>query len=172
MKAFRNLVCLTLMVVVASGAAMADEKKAKGKGKAGKGPTATQRFVAKMELSDEQKEKVAAIDKQFAERFTAMMKKRDSILTEDQLKARKEAMAQARKDGLKGPDARKAIDAAVELTDEQKAQQKALGKSEQELNKEIIASLKEVLTAEQQEKLPKSRGGADGEKKKKKKDAA
>ena len=75
MKAFRNLICLTLIAAVASGAAVADEKKAREKGnRKRKAPGVTQRFVGKMDLSDEQKEQAAAIDKQFAERFMALNK--------------------------------------------------------------------------------------------------
>lgn len=176
MKVFRSVICLTLVAAMLSGAAMADEKKGKGKGKKGrKAPSATQRFVGKMELTDEQKEQVTAIDKQFAERFTALAKKRSSILTDEQKKTQRDMMAKAKEGGKKGAELRKELQAALKLTDEQKAQQKELTKTQQELSKEIVAALKKVLTAEQQEKLPKQRGaagGAKGKKKKKEKDAA
>ena len=180
MKVFRNLICLLLVVAMVSGAAMADEKRGQGKGK-GKGrkgrkaPSATQRFVGKMDLSDDQKTQMTAIDNQFAERFQALNKKRFAILTDEQKKTQKEMATAARSSGERGPDVRKKIQAALNLTDDQKVQQKALGKTQQELNKEIMAALKKVLTAEQLEKLPQPRGaGGKGGKggRKKKKDAA
>jgi len=174
MKMLRNLVCLTLMVLVA-GSVMADEKEKKGKGKkrAGRKPSATQRFVAKLELTDEQKEQVAGIDKQFGERFGKLQKEMNDLLTDEQKKARTEAQKAAKADGTKGAEARKASEAALNLTDDQKEKRKEQMASQRKLNAEIVAALKKVLTEEQQASLPKAtRGGKGGKKGKKKKDAA
>ncbi|MEZ6133037.1 MAG: hypothetical protein R3C59_30570 [Planctomycetaceae bacterium] len=173
MKTIRNLVCLTLMVLVA-GSVMADEKGKKGKGKKGaaKKPTPTQRFVGKLELTDEQKEQVAAIDKQFGERFGKLQKEMNDLLTDEQKKAQREAQKSAKADGTKGGEARKALEAALNLTDEQKAKRKEQLAAQQKLNGEIIAALKKVLTEEQQASLPKAGGPGKGGKGKKKKDAA
>ena len=173
MKTFRNFVCLTLIAVVA-GNVVGDEKEKKGKGKKGQArkPTATQRFVAKIELTDEQKTQVAAIDQQFGERFTAGQKAQSDLLTDEQQKAKRDAAKAAKEAGQKGPEARKAVEAALNLTDEQKEKQKELRKVQQKLNSEIVAALKEVLTAEQQELLPKASRAGKGNKPKKKKDAA
>lgn len=164
MKTFRNLVCLTLMAAVACSA-VADEKEKKGKGK-GKKPTATQRFVAKMELTDEQKTLVAAIDKQFAEKFDAGRKTMDEILTDDQKKAQRAAQKAAKEAGTNPQDARKEVEAALNLTDEQKAERKTAQADQKKLDVEVVAALKKVLTAEQQEKLPKQ-GAEKGKRKKK-----
>ncbi|MCP4787663.1 MAG: hypothetical protein GY903_20415 [Fuerstiella sp.] len=177
MKLFRNLVCLTLIAVVA-GSVVADEKEKKGKRKGNaKAPTATQRFVKDLELTADQKEKVAAIDKQFAAKFKDLAARKKAILTADQLKAQRDAQKAAREAGKTGTDARKAVAGVVKLTDEQAAKTKEVQKAQQALTVAIVASLKKVLTAEQQEKLPKARGGAKGKgragkgKKKKKDDA-
>ena len=162
MKTFRNLVCLTLMAAVACSA-VADEKEKKGKGKK---PTATQRFVAKMELTDEQKTLVAAIDKQFAEKFDAGRKTMDEILTDDQKKAQRAAQKAAKEAGTKPQDARKEVEAALNLTDEQKAERKTAQADQKKLDVEVVAALKKILTAEQQEKLPKQ-GAEKGKRKKK-----
>jgi Spy/CpxP family protein refolding chaperone len=162
MKTFRNLVCLTLMAAVACSA-VADEKEKKGKGKK---PTATQRFVAKMELTDEQKTLVAAIDKQFAEKFDAGRKTMDEILTDDQKKAQRAAQKAAKEAGTNPQDARKEVEAALNLTDEQKAERKTAQADQKKLDVEVVAALKKVLTAEQQEKLPKQ-GAEKGKRKKK-----
>lgn len=158
MKTLRNVLCLSLMVLVAGGA-MADEQQKKGKGKraAAKKPTATQRFVAKLELTDEQKTQVAAIDKQFAERFSAVQKQMSELLTDEQKKAQREATKAAKESGSKPAETRKAVDAALNLTDEQKAQRKEIMAVQQKLNSEIITALKAVLTEEQQASLPKTR---------------
>ena len=177
MKLFRNLVCLTLIAVVA-GSAVADEKEKKGKRKgSAKAPAATQRFVKDMELTADQKEQVAAIDKQFAAKSKELADKKKAILTADQLKAQRDAQKAAKEAGKTGADARKAVDASVTLTDEQAAAMKEQTKAQAALTGEIVAALKKVLTAEQQEKLPKARAGAKGKgaagkgKKKKKDDA-
>ena len=162
MKTFRNLVCLTLMAAVACSA-VADEKEKKGKGKK---PTATQRFVAKMELTDEQKTLVAAIDKQFAEKFDAGRKTMDEILTDDQKKAQRAAQKAAKEAGTNPQDARKEVEAALNLTDEQKAERKTAQADQKKLDVEVVAALKKVLTAVQQEKLPKQ-GAEKGKRKKK-----
>ena len=56
MKILRNIVCLMLVAaIVGSASAGEEEKKARKKKKTGRTPTATQRLVAKIELTDEQK---------------------------------------------------------------------------------------------------------------------
>ncbi|MEZ6123034.1 MAG: hypothetical protein R3C49_07650 [Planctomycetaceae bacterium] len=173
MKTLQNAVCLTLMLAML-GNAVADEKKGKGKKADAKKPTATQRLVGKMELSDEQKEKIAAVDKQFAERFDAINKAMADILTDEQKKAQRTAQKEAKDSGKTGADARKAIEAALNLTEEQKAKRQEHQKAQAKLTAEIVAALKPILTAEQQEKLPKTPAKAAGgdKPKKKKKDAA
>lgn len=159
MKIFRGLVCLTLLAVVAS-VGVADEKEKKGKGKQGrKAPSVTQRFAARLELTEEQKKKAGEIDKMFAEKVKGLAAKRRSILTEDQIKAQREAMKAARESGKKGPEAKKAIDAAVSLTEEQKKQQKELDAAQKELNTAVLAELKKILTEEQLAKLPGQKNG-------------
>ncbi len=61
---------------------------------------------------------------------------------------------------------RKAVNAAVTLTEEQKTKQKELAKLQKALDTEVVAELKKVLTEEQQKSLPGSKGkGKGGEKK-------
>ena len=172
MKLFKTVVCLALVCVV-STSGIADEKKAKGKGAGKKAPGVTQRFVAKLELTPEQKEKVAAIDKQFAAKAKELNQQRDKILTDEQKQAQKDAGKAAKEAGQTPAEARKAVQAALNLTDEQSVKMKEHGKAQTKLNEEVLVELKKVLTAEQQESLPKTRGPAAPEKKpKKKKDAA
>ncbi len=173
MKLFRNLVCLSLIAVLA-GSVVADEKEKKGKRKGNaKVPTATQRFVKDMELTADQKIKVAAIDKQFAAKVKELGAQRRSILTTEQRTAQRDAQKAAREAGKSGADTRKAVASALKITDEQKAAMSEHSKAQAALTGEVVAALKKVLTAEQQEKLPKARGkGKTSKGKKKKKDAA
>lgn len=145
----------------------AEKAKAEGKTKqkSSRGPKATQRALGKIEIADDQKEKVAAIDQEFAEEFAALNKVRAGILTTDQKKAEKEANAANKAGNKSGSEAKKAVDAALNLTDEQKAKMKEWQKSQTEFNGKVVAALKKVLTPEQQEKLPKS---AESKAKKKK----
>jgi Spy/CpxP family protein refolding chaperone len=161
MKMWMRLVCMALAMTVVS-VGVADEKKNK-KGK--KGPSATQRFVGKMELTDAQKEQVAAIDKQFAEKLATLNKAKADILTDEQKKAEKATAAANKADGKKGADAKKAMDEALKLTDEQKTKMKEWQKSQAEFSASVIESLKKVLTPEQIEQLPKPQGQKKGKKK-------
>ena len=178
MKTVKTLICLTLVAVLATSAIADDnQKKGKGKKRARKSPTATQRLVAKIELTDEQKTQIGAINKQFSERFTALRTEMASLLTPEQKKAQRAANKAAKEAGQKPREARKAVDAALNLTEEQQSQRKEFRGKQQQLNVEIITALKGVLTAEQQELLPKQRKqrdgkGKKGKKKRKKKDAA
>lgn len=168
MKFMMPFLCLGLVLSLAASSA-ADEVKEKSKGKGKKAPSATQRFVGKLELTDEQKEKVAAIDKEFAEQLVALNKTKTGILTPEQIQAEKDANAANKAGGKKGAEAKKAIEDALKLTDEQKTKMKEWQKSQTEFSVKVVEALKGVLTPEQMEKLPKV--GGDGSKPKKKKDA-
>lgn len=166
MQFWKTAACLILAGSVLSTVS-ADEKKERKKGDR-KQPTPTQRFVADLELTDAQKEQIAAIDKEFAEKFREVTKARMDILTSEQQKAERDAAKSAKSAGKKGPEARKAVEEALKLTDEQKTKLKDAEKAQQELNAKIVTALRKVLTPEQQEKLPKidSREGKGKGKKK------
>ena len=168
MQLLKSLVCLGMMVTLVSGV-NADEEKGKKKKGEKKTHSATERLVGKMDLTDAQKEQVAAIDKEFAEKLAELTMAGKDILTADQQKAEKAAHEANKAAGTKGPEARKAIEEALKLTDEQKTKMKEHQKSQHEFNTKVVEVLKKVLTPEQQDQLPKKDG--DKEKGKKKKDA-
>lgn len=174
MKLVQQLLCFSLVLAV-SASTFADDADKKGKKQKGrKKPTATQRFVAKLELTDAQKTQVAEIDKKFAEPLAANQKKMADMLTAEQKEAQKAAQKAAKEAGTKGAEARKAVIAALNLTDAQKASQKELMAARRKMDAEVIAALKKVLTEEQQKSLPQPRkaGGKKEGKKKKKQDKA
>jgi hypothetical protein len=184
MKALQTVLMLALTLVLATGAVAEDARKGeKGKAAAAnkdgvkkgdgakkrgerKAQGVTARFTAKLDLSAEQKEKVAAIDKEFAAKAAEINKASNAVLTEEQVEARNAAAKKARESKDKSPEARKAsqksIQDALKLTDEQKKKMTDVNKSRQELNGKVLAALKNVLTEEQQKSLPQARRGAGG----------
>lgn len=169
MNILRTALLLTLSFSIV-GSAIAEDAPQKGeKGKAAaaarkgdaarkrgerKAPGITARFVAKLDLSAEQKEKIAAIDKEFAAKFMEVRKAQISILTKEQVETRNAAMKKARES--KDPAARKAVQEAIKLTDDQKKKMVEVGKTQKELYGKVLAALKNVLTEEQQKNLPKA----------------
>jgi Spy/CpxP family protein refolding chaperone len=110
-----------------------------------------------LKLTDDQKTKLAALDKQYAPKSKELVATMDKVLTADQKKARKEALDAARKAGKRGPEVRESIQAAMKLSDAQKAKLADGRKAMQTLNKEIRGKVSKVLTPEQLEVLKKAR---------------
>lgn len=138
------------------GAEEVEGKKARGRAVGG----AAFAVPKGIELSDEQQEQVAALRKEYAPKMREIAKKIG--LSADQRKAMAEARKAAAADGKKGKEAREAINAAVNLSDEQKAAQAEM----QELAKEIRGKVMDLLTEDQKAKLPKRGGGKKAKDKK------
>jgi hypothetical protein len=169
MKMFRLVLTIVVMAAIAVGA-QADEQKGKRKGKRqANAPSATKWLVSKLELTVEQKNGIAAIDNQFVGKLQELQKKQASVLTDEQNKVRQETTKANRAANKKGPDARKAVQAAMKLSDAQQAQWKEIQKARSAVTREVRAALQKVLTAEQLEKLPKPARGAGAKKRKGKK---
>tara|TARA_B100000029_G_scaffold129507_1_gene123000 strand:- start:73 stop:579 length:507 start_codon:yes stop_codon:yes gene_type:complete len=166
-RALQGLLVLSLAVVMALPATAAEEKKKKKKKKGRKAPAAV-RVPKGIELSADQKKKVAAINKELAPKLIEINKKFQTVITPEQRKARGAAQKEARAAGKKGKALREAVNAALKISPEQKKQLAELNKARQEILKVAQAKLREILTDEQKAKLPKPK---KGKKKKKKKDA-
>ncbi|MFP6701600.1 MAG: hypothetical protein VB861_07630 [Planctomycetaceae bacterium] len=164
-RTLQGLLVLTLAVVLAMPAMAADEKKKKKK-KGRKAPAAV-RVPKGIVLTAAQKTQVAAINKEYAPQLLEIAKKSRGIVTPEQRKARSEAGKKAKADGKKGKEARAAVDAAAEITAEQKKALAEVNKARQAITKAARAKFAAILTAEQKAKLPKRKG----KKKKKKADA-
>ena len=121
-----------------------------------------------IELTAEQKKQVAAINKEFGPKLAEVQKAVNGVISKEQRQARNAANKKAKADGVKGKARNAAIQAALNLTDDQKAKMKELTKKRQDVQKAARAKFVEILTAEQKAKLPKKK---KGKKKKKKKDA-
>ena len=98
------------------------------------------------------------MQKQYAPKLKDLAQTRDNVLTADQKKARQDAIKAARAAGKRGPEVREAIQAAMKLTDAQKAKLADAQKASRTLNKEIMDKVNQVLTPDQQATLKKARG--------------
>lgn len=146
-----QLLVLLLMAVVAAPLAAQQQNKKKQ-------PTLAQRTLkrfAKAELTEEQTAKIKELATATAPKLTAARKK--AALTAEQRQAMSAARKKATDDGLKGKALREAVQAAGNLTDEQKvgvAEQRALTL---EFNKATIGLLSEEQRTKAGVKLPGSK---------------
>ena len=164
MQIWKNVVCLGLMLTL-TVAGVADEKKSAQKGK--KAPAPTQRFLNGIELTAEQKDKVAALDKELSAEFQKLQKSRSEILTQTQKTAEREAQKSAKAAGKTPAETRKSVEQALQLTDEQKTKLAEWQKSQQAFTTTALNGLKKILTPEQAAKLPMPAGKGNAKKKKK-----
>jgi len=151
-----RLLCATLVLGLSLGADADEKQKPKG---AKKAPAPTQRFLNGIELTAEQKEKVAALDKELAGEVQQISKMRGEILTETQKSAERDAQKASKSAGKTPADTKKAVDEALNLTDDQKEKMKTVQQAQQAFAAKAIEGLKKILTPEQAAKLPKPAGG-------------
>jgi F0F1-type ATP synthase membrane subunit b/b' len=100
-------------------------------------------------LNEDQRGKLAALNKEFGPKLAACRKEAAGIVTADQRKALAAAIKEA-------------AEAAANITGEQKTKQTECKKAMGALQKEIRTGLAEILTAEQKAQL---KGGKKGDKK-------
>jgi hypothetical protein len=108
-------------------------------------------------LSEEQQTKLKALKDEYSPKLAALTAKQSEILTKEQQAARAEVTKANREAKKTGKEAQEAVNAALKLTDEQKAKWTAAQKEVQELRKTIEQKKRELLTEEQKAKLPKQR---------------
>lgn len=102
-----------------------------------------------IEFSKEQQAKVEEIRKQFVPKLTENQREWNSIITDEQRNARREAFRKARQAGKQGRELRDAVDAAVKLADEQQKQRAKIQEDRNVLVRQIRDELIAVLTKEQ-----------------------
>jgi len=162
MRTVRTVLALAVSLIIVGNLSAAEEKR----GPEGKHPhQATMDRWAMLDgvnLTDDQKAKVEAIKREYAPKFKEAWGKHDGILTEEQRKTRDEAMKAAKASGKRGEDVRKDVEAAVNLTDEQKAKMAEARKAGEVLRKEAREKIMAILTPEQKEQLKKSHEGMRG----------
>jgi Spy/CpxP family protein refolding chaperone len=101
--------------------------------------------LRELDLSDGEVAKIAEIRKEFRPRIEKVMEGLRGTLTAEQRKAREEALSAGKR--------RREVLAALKLTDEQKEKVQAVGKEVGALVREEMGQVRDVLTAEQKEKL-------------------
>jgi len=142
---------LALAVLIASPVWAAKEDKKKDK--ANKAVAKVFELPTIITLSAEQMTKLAEVKKEYEPKLVELNKKQASILTDEQKKARQEAMKATKAAGKKGKEAKADVDAAVKLTDDQKKQQEEVAKESKELTGKIRDSIASFLTEEQKTHL-------------------
>lgn len=118
-------------------------------------PKLAARIVGKLDLNEKQKEQIAALDKEFGGKYQELQTKQAGILTNEQKKARSDAIKLAKKAKTKGKELRETIDSATQATAEQKAQLAETAKALGSLQKQLRAKVSEILTEEQRAQLGK-----------------
>ena len=162
---------LTLaMAVILVTPLMAADKKEKKRKKRGRRTFSLVRLPKSLDLTGEQKEKIAAINKEYRPKIFAIFKKRNEIYTPEQRKASREAVAAARKTGKKRRELNKVRTEALNATAEQKKQLAEIRKEQNKVYAEGRKKINAVLTDEQKAKL--KQGRKKGKKKRKKKKPA
>ncbi|MBI5757327.1 MAG: hypothetical protein HZA46_02270 [Planctomycetales bacterium] len=151
-----SLLLLSLVVCVTSVPAQQEKGKKKKDG-TNQAAAAAFALLKDLDLTADQKEKLAALTKEYTPKLTELSEKVNGILTADQKKARQEAAKEAKDSGKKGKEAKASVDAAIKLTDEQKKQMAEVQPKLEALQKEVREKLIGLLTDEQKAKLPKTK---------------
>jgi Spy/CpxP family protein refolding chaperone len=98
-----------------------------------------------LDLTDGEMEKIAEIRKEYRPKIEKALKELDGLLSDDQKKARREALAAGKK--------RREVLQAINLTDEQKEKVQTVGKEVAAIVREEMEKIRDVLSTEQKEKL-------------------
>lgn len=157
MKTVQTVLTLAALAVLASTVLAGEPKHEK---KPPKCPAAEycEKALEGITLNDDQKAKLADIQKEFGPKLTEAKKKLD-VYTPDQKKARKAAGDAAKTAGKKGKEFQEAVDAAVKLDEAQKTKL-AEGKKEVEsLQKELREKVMGVLNDDQKAQLQAKKKG-------------
>ena len=156
-KILKCLLSMSLAALLLSPVMAEDAKAKKNKPNARKEQPAVQ-LPKEITLTDEQKTKVAELEKEYAPKMKEQREKLDKVMTEEQKKARQEVMKEHRekgKEGKKGKELAQAIKDAMKLTEEQQKSYDEADKKVTALRLEILEKVKPLLTDEQKAKLPK-----------------
>lgn len=169
MRVLCSVLALAASVALVSNLSAADQPR-RGPGGPGAGGRGQGQFnmidmiVRGLELSDAQKAKLEELKKEQGPKLREAYEKMSSFLTDEQKKAREEAMKAARDAGKSREESREAIEKALKLTDEQKKKQEESRKSMEEMNKNLREKIMAILTPEQQETVKKRMAEGRGRK--------
>ena len=156
MKTGRRVFVLVMALLIATPLLAQRPKKAAKKAPPCPAAQRLEQWTKGLSLTDEQKTKLDPVKKEFGPKLMDLMKKREAVFTPEQKQARAEALKAAAKEGKKGRDLYAAGDAAVTLSDEQKAKTAEIRKESGQVEKDLRAALMDVLTPEQKDQLKKA----------------
>lgn len=124
--------------------------------------TRTHEAIEELDLSDEQKESLKAVHKEFGPKMGEVFGKLKDVLTEEQQTAAKEAAKAAKEADKKGRAFFVAVEASITLTDEQTEQMNEIGEELTTLQREVTRKVLGVLTDEQRKQLRAKRNSGGG----------
>ena len=157
MRVVRTVLALTVVCLIAAPLFSAENCKPAKKGPACPAAQFVDGMTKGLTLTDDQKAKIADIEKEFGPKLVAAQKAGE-VLTPEQKKAAGEAAKAAKAAGKSGKEAHQAVDAAVKLTDDQKAKQADAKKQVGGLQKELREKVMGVLTQEQKDQIKPHHG--------------
>lgn len=142
-------VIVVAFFIATSGALLAQEETAQNRQRQRRDPF--QRFftLRGIDFSEEQQAKVEEIREEFLPKLAENQRKWNGVLTREQLEARREAFQKAREAGKEGRELRAAVNAAVQLTEEQQKERAAIQEERNRLLGQIRTQLTALLTDEQ-----------------------
>jgi hypothetical protein len=143
------------------------KKRGEEKQKAALGKRITKGF-GKVELTDDQKEKLKQLIEKHFEDISAIKKKVDGYISKDDRKELNKATAAARKEGKKWAEATKIGHEAIGLSEEDQKAVVALNKERNSLHAKIKEAMVASFTDEQKEAMKKKIKNKKGKKNKKK----
>jgi flagellar biosynthesis/type III secretory pathway protein FliH len=155
MKLIVRLTTIWALTLLVANVLVADEAPAKKGKKAKKAPPtpAVFKLPADIELSPEQQAKFDELKSQYGAKLADAQKKVADILSEEQRGVQRTARKDAVAAGKKGKELKAAVDAAVELTDEQKTSMATAQVELNQLRKEIRKEIVGLLTADQRKSV-------------------
>jgi Spy/CpxP family protein refolding chaperone len=160
MRVFSTVLALAVSLMTAGNLLAADEKTAPKDRSShhpmmGQGDLFPGEMLKGLNLTDDQKAKLAELKKEYGPKIKEGWEKADGVLTADQKTARREAMKVARAAGKPRSEAWKEARTAMKLTDDQKAKMEQAQKDAQALHKEVHEKVMALLTPDQKEQLQK-----------------
>ncbi len=106
-----------------------------------------------IELSAEQQQRLAALRKEYAPRLMAALKAQSDVLKPEQKQAAATAQKEALAAGKEPAEVARLVQAALNLTDEQRAARQKVATQQAALRAEVFQKLEALLTPEQKAEL-------------------
>lgn len=109
--------------------------------------------VEQLDLNAEQKEQLGKLRDEWGPKMQELLGKVRDILTEEQRTTAEGAMKKAREAGKELRESLLTVESAITLTDDQQKKLDEVGKELQNLQKEGVKQIMQILTPEQREKM-------------------